>query len=106
MTSPGRDLPSDLAARLFRALYTDYDLHTIGDVHVAVPKGAPCYAGRTLSEIARQVSDRHHQDQHPPAVSPGSRFIATGSAGSNDSLTTVTPSEVSLSPLPALQDRE
>ena len=105
MTGPGRDLPTDLAARLFRALYTDYDLHTIGGIHVAVPKGAPCYAGRSLSEIARQVSD-HHDDRHPPAVSPGSRIIATGSAGNDDSLTTVTPPDVSLSPLPALQDRK
>ena len=66
MTSPG--LPRDLAARLFRALYTDYDLHTIGGIHIAIPKGAPCYTGRTLSEIARQVSDRH---QHPgPLTQP------------------------------------
>jgi hypothetical protein len=37
MTSPGRAVPQDLAARLFRALYDDYDLHTIDELHVAVP---------------------------------------------------------------------
>jgi hypothetical protein len=41
MTSPGRGLPRDLAVRLFRAPYTDYDLHTISDIHIAVPKGVP-----------------------------------------------------------------
>ena len=66
MTSPGRAVPHDLAARLFRALYDDYDLHTIGDIHVAVPKGSPCYTGRTLSEIARQVSDCHREGRNPP----------------------------------------
>jgi hypothetical protein len=72
MTSPrASHPPRDLAARLFRALYTDYDLHTIGDIHVAVPKGAPCYSGRTLSEIARQVSDRHRERQDPPDAQPG-----------------------------------
>lgn len=30
MTSPG--LPGDLAARLFRAFYTDYDLHMTGGI--------------------------------------------------------------------------
>jgi len=71
MTSPRAPRPPrDLAARLFRALYTDYDLHTIGDIHVAVPKGAPCYSGRTLSEIALQVSDRHWEGQDPPGAQP------------------------------------
>jgi len=60
-TIPGSP-PPDLAARLFRALYADLDLHTIGGIHIAIPKGASCYAGRTLSQIARQVSDRR---QHP-----------------------------------------
>jgi hypothetical protein len=71
MTSPGRPVPQDLAARLFRALYDDYDLHTVGELHVAVPKGAPCYRGRTLSEIARQVSDRHQEGQNPPGTQLG-----------------------------------
>ena len=53
MTGP---LPGDLAVRLFRALYTDFDLHTVGAARVAVPRGTPCYAGRSLSEVARQIS--------------------------------------------------
>lgn len=52
---PGQP-PHDLAARLFRALYPELDLRVLGDLHVAVPKGAPCYTGRTLSEIVRQIS--------------------------------------------------
>jgi hypothetical protein len=66
MTRPGHALPRDLTARLFRALYTGYDLHAINGTYVVVPKGAPCYTGRTLSEIARQVSDRHQEDRDPP----------------------------------------
>src|SRR6266852_4918247 len=33
---PARD---DLTARIFRALYTQFDLHTAGGTHIAVPKG-------------------------------------------------------------------
>jgi hypothetical protein len=45
MTSPGRAVPQDLAARLFRALYDYYDLHTIGELHVAVPSCATQISG-------------------------------------------------------------
>lgn len=48
--------PGDLAARLFRALYSEFELRTFGDLHVAVPKGTPWHAGHTLSEIACQIS--------------------------------------------------
>jgi hypothetical protein len=71
MTSSRGAVPHDLAARLFRALYDDYDLHTIGDLHIAVAKGAPCYTGRTLSEIARQVSDCDQEGQNPPGTQSG-----------------------------------
>jgi hypothetical protein len=38
---PGQP-PRDLAARLFRALYTDRELRALGGgLHVAVPKGTP-----------------------------------------------------------------
>ncbi len=53
---PGPPSGDDLAARLFRALYKGFDLHTIGGTYVAVPKGAPCYAGPSLGAIARQIS--------------------------------------------------
>ncbi len=52
----GQPSPDDLAARLFRALYEGFDLHTADGTHVAVPKGTPCFAGSTLSEVAWQIS--------------------------------------------------
>jgi hypothetical protein len=52
---PGQP-PRDLAARLFRALYSEFELRTFGDLHVAVPRGTPWYAGRSLAEIACQIS--------------------------------------------------
>ncbi len=62
----GQPPPADLPARVFRALYAGYDLHTIADaVHVAVPKGTPCHAAPTLAEIARQISAREHPGQAP-----------------------------------------
>ena len=61
-TTPGRTPPvqsgGDLTARLFRALYAGFDLRTAGGVHVAVPRGVACFTGRSLGEIARQISDR------------------------------------------------
>ena len=52
---PGQP-PRDLAARLFRALYSQFELRTFGDLHVAVPRGTPWYDGRSLTEIACQIS--------------------------------------------------
>ncbi len=53
---PGQPSREDLAVRLFRALYQGFDLHTVGGIHVAVPKGSPCYAGSSLGTIARRIS--------------------------------------------------
>ncbi len=53
--SPGQP-PRDLAVRLFRALYPDFELHTLGGTRVAVPKGTPWYAGRNLSDLVCQIS--------------------------------------------------
>jgi hypothetical protein len=50
--------PGELPARLFRGLYQAYDLHVIEGVHVAVPKGTPCFASRSLGHVARQISER------------------------------------------------
>jgi hypothetical protein len=50
---PARD---DLTARVFRALYQRFDLHTTGGTHIAVPKGTPCFVGPSLGDIARQIS--------------------------------------------------
>jgi hypothetical protein len=52
---PGQP-PRDLAARLFRALYSDFELRTLGGEHVAIPRGTPWYAGHNLSDVARQIS--------------------------------------------------
>lgn len=61
-SQPARD---DLPARVFRALYAQFDLHTVGSIHIAVPKGSPCFAGQSLGEVARQISD--HEHPNPPA---------------------------------------
>lgn len=70
-TTPGRTPPlqsgDDLTARIFRALYAGFDLRTVDGVHVAVPRGVACFTGRSLGEIARQISDYEnpHEDMAP-----------------------------------------
>ena len=54
--APGPPSGDDLTTLLFRALYQGFDLHTVGGIHVAVPKGSPCYAGPSLGDIARRIS--------------------------------------------------
>jgi hypothetical protein len=54
---PGRD---ELTARVFRALYAEYDLRTVQGIHIAVPRGTPWFAGPSLGDIARWIS-RHRQ---------------------------------------------
>lgn len=61
---PGRD---DLTERIFRALYQEFDLHTINGTYVVVPKGTPWFTGTSLGDIARQISDHDHPG---PAASP------------------------------------
>lgn len=60
----GRD---DLTPRIFRALYQDFDLVTIGMMHVVTPKGTPVFAGESLGQIARQISD--HEAGEPTELS-------------------------------------
>ncbi len=50
--------PPELAARLFTALFTDYDLITVDGTTIAVPKDGsiPVFTGTTLSEIAWQIA--------------------------------------------------
>jgi hypothetical protein len=62
-SQPSRD---DLTARLFRALYRGFDLHTFGGTHVAVPKGTACFAGPSLAAIARQISAASAPAPGPP----------------------------------------
>ncbi len=67
-------VPPALPARLFRALFAQFELRTIGGVHIAVPAGTRWYAGTSLGEIARQIS----------AASPGPVPRTGGQAGSGD----------------------
>jgi hypothetical protein len=64
--SDGPPPPEDLTARVFRALYDQFDLHSTGGTHIVVPKGTQLYVGPTIGEIARQISDR---GPHVPAPS-------------------------------------
>jgi hypothetical protein len=64
--SPPGPAGDDLTARIFRALYHAYDLHSVAGIHVAVPKGSPFFAGPSLGAIARQISGHEH-----PAPPPG-----------------------------------
>ena len=59
----------DLTPRIFRALYPDFDLLTIGVVQVVTPKGTPVFIGDSIGQIARQISD--HEHGAPVARSPG-----------------------------------
>jgi hypothetical protein len=54
---PGRD---DLTPRIFRALYRDFDLRTLGGVHIVTPKGSPLFISDSLGQIACQISDHEH----------------------------------------------
>jgi hypothetical protein len=64
-----------LTSRIFRALYRDYDLHTLPGTHVAVPKGTPWFTGHSLSDIAQQISQYEHPvpDQPAPEAAPRAR---------------------------------
>jgi hypothetical protein len=56
MPVPAPGSPADLPARVFRALYADFELRTLGGIHVAVPKGTRWYAAPSLASLARQIS--------------------------------------------------
>jgi hypothetical protein len=58
--------PDDLTARVFRALYPEYDLHALAGIYLALPKGTPCYTALALGELARQISNRGHPVPDPP----------------------------------------
>jgi hypothetical protein len=61
----------DLTPRVFRAQYRAFDLYTVGGTHIAVPKGTPCFAAPSLSEVARKISAREHPEHAPPAIPLG-----------------------------------
>jgi hypothetical protein len=68
--SGGPARPDDLTSRIFRALYTEFDLRTVGGTHVVVPRGTPWFAGRSLGEIARQISEYGYPERNQPDGSP------------------------------------
>jgi hypothetical protein len=61
----------NLTERIFRALYQEFDLRTVNDTHVVVPKGTPWFAGTSLGDIARQISDHDHPGPAPQLPRPG-----------------------------------
>lgn len=65
MPVPAPGSPADLPTRVFRALYADFELRTIGGTHVAVPKGTPWYAASSLAGLARQISSALPSDPAP-----------------------------------------
>ena len=63
---PGQPPPADLTARVFRALYSGYDLHALAGTWLALPKGTPCFTAPAIGEIARQIAAREHQSLAAP----------------------------------------
>jgi hypothetical protein len=61
----------ELTALVFRALPAEYDLRTFGVLHVVTPKGTPVYAGDSLGQIARQLSDHEDAAPAPDPAAPG-----------------------------------
>lgn len=62
---PGRSGRDDLTPRVFRALYGEFELRTVEGTHVVVPVGTLWFAGRSLGEIARQISEYEQPDANP-----------------------------------------
>ena len=58
--------PEDLTARVFRALYPEFDLHDLAGTYLALPKGTPCFTAPAIGEIARQISGCEHRAPDPP----------------------------------------
>ena len=72
--------PGDLPARIFRALYQEFDLYAINGIYVVVPKGTPWFAGPSLGEIARQISNDDRPDPAASPTGPGRSAATTSSA--------------------------
>jgi hypothetical protein len=71
MTNPGPAIPprpEDLTARVFRALYPEFDLHALAGLYLALPKGTPCFTAPAIGAIARQISGPEHHVADPPAA--------------------------------------
>ena len=68
-TATGHPDGDDLTARIFRALYQEFDLRAINGTYVVVPKGTPWFAGTSLGDIARQISDHDHPGRPSMTIS-------------------------------------
>jgi uncharacterized iron-regulated membrane protein len=65
-----------LTPRIFRALYSTFDLHILGGAYVAVPTGTPWFSGDSLGDIAQQISQHEYPapaQPTPEATPPDSR---------------------------------
>lgn len=51
------DLPPDTPEMLFRALYTDWDLHELGPFRIAIPAGTPLLADRHMTGVSRKLAE-------------------------------------------------
>jgi hypothetical protein len=60
----------DLTSIVFRAHYRDFDLHMIGRGYLVISKGTPWFAGHSLGDIARQISDHEYTGAGQPPPSP------------------------------------
>ena len=58
--------PDDLTARVFRALYPEFDLHDMAGTWLAVPAGTLWFTAPAIGEIARQISGRARLAPAPP----------------------------------------
>jgi hypothetical protein len=54
--------PENLTSVIFRALYREFDLLTIGTTYVVVPKGTLILAGDSLGQICRALAERDNSD--------------------------------------------
>jgi hypothetical protein len=73
----------DLTARIFRALYREFDLRVINGTYVVVPRGTPWFAGHSLGDIARQIIADHRPDPVASPAGSGQIVAPTSSAESS-----------------------
>jgi hypothetical protein len=55
-------LPDNLTSIVFRALYSELDLHLIGATYVVVPKGTLILVGESLRQICRALAENGRTD--------------------------------------------
>jgi hypothetical protein len=62
--------PVDLAERLFRALYDNFDLILVDGTYIAVPADGTilAFSGATLAEVAGQISEKEKDVPDPFTV--------------------------------------